>query len=275
MASRSMTRRAVLGAGALMLAAAPSVLAAGPAPAVYVTDGARYEGTKGTREMVHSACLSRPPADGAVSVRYTTEQRGAKSGSDFRQETGTLAWGSGDSRCTTFTTTLRADARRERDERFAIRLSEPEGVRVPDPVAVQTVLNDDVAADEIVIATAVYSDGTLQTSFTPALTCPSAHPYMVNRQYSHAQFSAVAGVDMNKPDSVAAYLRDASELQGPTDQFDNTTIYLTGLNAGRSGDLFSNNVTNYGWGSNAWQIFVHCTNDTTQANSFVQGPGSL
>jgi hypothetical protein len=67
------------------------------------------------------------PNTGAVSVAYATYDGDAIAGEDYVATSGTLSWADGDSADKSFTVSIVNDALDEIDERFGIRLSNPQG----------------------------------------------------------------------------------------------------------------------------------------------------
>lgn len=247
---------------ATALALAPAAIAA-PAPTIRTGDVEQYEGTNGMRTMSFPACISRVPASGSASAVFRTVPGSAKQGSDFTRTSTRLTWEADDPRCRIVEVPVKADARPEPTERFAVRLSAPANARITDPTAVARIKDDDQDPDEIVVDSAIYSIKAWTTEYPFALSCPADHPYVVFRTYSYYNYNAMYGLDMTRTsNSIAFFLPNATSKPDP---FDPQQIVLTGMAAGSSGDLTTNNLTNYALSTENWQLHLHCTDDINSA----------
>ena len=84
-------------------------------------------------------------SDGAVRVRYATQNGSATAGSDFEAASGVLSWAAGETAAKTITINIADDALTEGNESFAITLSAPEGgakIGTPGSITVTIVDND-------------------------------------------------------------------------------------------------------------------------------------
>ena len=75
-------------------------------------------------------------SDGAVRVRYATQNGSASAGSDFEAASGVLNWAAGDSASKTIAINIADDGLAEGNEQFTLTLSAPEGGGVRIVVAV-------------------------------------------------------------------------------------------------------------------------------------------
>jgi uncharacterized repeat protein (TIGR01451 family) len=113
-------------------------------PSLYVSDAAVLEGTSGTTTARFTVWLSSPPGVGQnVSVKYTTANATATSGSDYvAVPVTTLPFGAGES-STMVTVAVNGDSLAEAKETFLVKLSNPAGVIIADSQATGTIIADE------------------------------------------------------------------------------------------------------------------------------------
>ena len=84
-------------------------------------------------------------SDGAVSVAFATEDGTAVATSDYRPQTGTLAWSDGDMAPKSFDVAILDDGDLEGSEAFSVRLSAPTGGATVESAAATIAIADDEA----------------------------------------------------------------------------------------------------------------------------------
>jgi hypothetical protein len=77
-----------------------------------------------------------------VTVHYLTVNGTARSKSDYTSVSGTLTFQPGQT-TRTISVPIKTDRKREPNENFIVRLSNPVGATIADGVATATILNDD------------------------------------------------------------------------------------------------------------------------------------
>jgi hypothetical protein len=112
-----------------------------PPPTLSIADGSVREGNKGTTRLNLTVTLYRS-ATGTVTVKYATANGTALAKSDYTATSGTLTFQPGQT-SRTISIAIKADAKREPDETFAVQLSNPVGATIADGFATATILNDD------------------------------------------------------------------------------------------------------------------------------------
>jgi hypothetical protein len=109
--------------------------------ALTIADVSVVEGDRGTTAMTFTAAVSRPlSAD--VLVCATTFDLTARAGSDYDGFAGCRTLAAGQTSLT-FTAAVRGDKRDEPDERLGLLVVAAPGLRLVDPLAVGTIVNDD------------------------------------------------------------------------------------------------------------------------------------
>ena len=128
------------GAGVIDGVGVATILSDDP-PAVSISDVAVAEGASGTTNVLLTATLDLP-ADGTVTVDYTTVTGTATAGSDYTTSSGTVTFDPGDTEATIAVAVL-GDTLDEDDETFSVVLSAPVGAVVGDGTAIVTITDDD------------------------------------------------------------------------------------------------------------------------------------
>jgi serine protease AprX len=131
----------VFGYGRIDVLAAYRMAEAEFPPELAVADASVREGNRGTTKVELTVTLSRGSTQ-AVTVRYATANRTAKAGSDYAKASGSLELASGETK-KTITLSVTGDAVAERDETFAVTLSEPAHATLGRGQSVVTIANDD------------------------------------------------------------------------------------------------------------------------------------
>jgi predicted extracellular nuclease len=109
--------------------------------ALSVADASVVEGDRGSTAMVFAANVSRPLSTD-VTVCAATFDLTARAGSDYAPLIGCRTLAAGDT-SVTFTVSVRGDKRPEPDERLGLLVVGAPGLRLADPVATGTIVNDD------------------------------------------------------------------------------------------------------------------------------------
>jgi hypothetical protein len=114
-----------------------------PSPALMlnIADGSVLEGNRGTTRLNLTVTLSRSDTNW-VYVNYATFSGTALAKSDYTATSGTLAFLPGETK-RTISIAIKGDRKRELNETFTVRLSNPSGADINDGVATATILNDD------------------------------------------------------------------------------------------------------------------------------------
>jgi hypothetical protein len=141
----STMRKTPFAIGALLLCAvvaAPRASALAPSVSLSVGNVSHREGKKATiTEFVFTVSLSEPaPSD--VDFEWATEDRSARFPTDYTQIGGTATISTSLS-SVMLTVEVNGDRRAERDERFAVVVSNVTGAIVDDGVGRGTIRNDD------------------------------------------------------------------------------------------------------------------------------------
>ncbi len=106
-----------------------------------VADASVTEGDTGTTPLAFTVTLSRPLSQ-AVLLCATTLGLTARAGSDYDPLVSCRTVAAGQT-TTTFTVNVRGDTRPEADERLTLLVAGVPGLRLADPLAIGTILNDD------------------------------------------------------------------------------------------------------------------------------------
>ena len=138
--------------GACVRPSAPSQPGAGgaaPVPATISIAGARVrERDSGSRRARFAVTLSQARS-APVTVDYRTAARSARAPKDYRRARGTVSFGPGQTRATV-RVRVRGDRLPERNERFAVLLSNPSApLAIADGRAIGTIRDDDPAIGRI------------------------------------------------------------------------------------------------------------------------------
>ena len=162
-------------------------------PSLSIGHAQALEGNAGTRQMVFTITLSQP-AQGAVTLAFTTRDGTAMAGSDYDALSGTLNFAAGET-SKTIAITLRGDTADEADESFEIALSGLTGAGFAQSSARGTILNDD-APPVLRIANAELvegASGTRNMIFT--LSLDKAIAQSVTARFATADGTALASSD--------------------------------------------------------------------------------
>ena len=110
----------------------------------YISEAAVLEGSSGTAAARFTVSLSSPPTLGqSVSLKYTTANGSAQSGSDYVAVPLTsLSFGNGES-SKTVTVLVNGDTSAEANENFLVKLSNPAGVVIADSQGKGTIVDDE------------------------------------------------------------------------------------------------------------------------------------
>lgn len=112
-------------------------------PAISISDVQTREGQAGTHVVSFVVKLSHASKT-PVTVKFTTANGTAMSGSDFLPASGTLTFKPGQTRAS-IAVKIKGDMTPEPDEKFSVKLSHPSGATLSKPQATGTILNDDGA----------------------------------------------------------------------------------------------------------------------------------
>ena len=175
-----------------------------PVPALTVDDASALEDAG---ELVFTVNLSNGNSS-PVSVDWETADGTAKSTTDYAEAARTLIIPAGQ---TSGTIAIRVDddSLHERDETFAVRISEPSGATLADDEAVGTILDDD-PVPELQVPDANAAENAREIVFVAQLSAPSALPVTV--RWRTADDGATAGADYTASEGmlrIPAGLRDA------------------------------------------------------------------
>jgi chitinase len=111
-------------------------------PRLRIGNVKKPEGNGGTKAFVLT--ISRRGGRGrSSSVQVNTGSREAKSGKDFIGQSGTMVTFAAGDASEAITVLVRGDRRKENDERFVVRLSNPTGATIADGLGIATIVNDD------------------------------------------------------------------------------------------------------------------------------------
>jgi hypothetical protein len=108
---------------------------------VSIADAIIVEGDSGTRTIVFHATLDRAVGS-TVMVNYNTMDRTALAGLDYDAASGVITFGPNETE-QTFSITIHGDTLAEFRERFAVVLSNPQGVNIGDGEAIGVIQDDD------------------------------------------------------------------------------------------------------------------------------------
>ncbi|MFG3687607.1 lamin tail domain-containing protein [Micromonospora sp. NPDC047740] len=106
-----------------------------------VADASVVEGNKGNSTLAFTVTVSRPLSE-PVLICAATYGTTAQAGSDYDPYVGCLTLAAGQTSLA-FPVTVRGDKKREADEQLTLYVAGVPGLRLADPVAVGTILNDD------------------------------------------------------------------------------------------------------------------------------------
>lgn len=163
-------------------------------PKVSIADVSIAEGDSGTTTLDVTVQLDAAPSS-EVSVLVTTSDLSAVAGEDYTQKSERVAFAAG-ATTATFSIAIAGDTAPERDERFRLLLTEPQGLEIADNMAVVTITNDDegtVPTVSIADATVNEDDASGAAVFVISLSEASVLPVTV--EYSTVSDTATANVD--------------------------------------------------------------------------------
>ena len=161
-------------------------------PVLSITDTTAVEGDSGTSDAVFPVSLA--PASGReVSVRFTTANGTATSGSDFSGASGTLTFAPGET-SKTVTVRVTGDLLAEGDETFFVDLTDPVAATISDPRGAGTIVDDDLVSLTIG-DTAVTEGNAGTTTATFPVTLSGAGTEQVTVAYATGNDSATAPDD--------------------------------------------------------------------------------
>ncbi|MEU8010459.1 lamin tail domain-containing protein [Micromonospora parva] len=106
-----------------------------------VADATMVEGDQGTRQLTFTAAVSRPLSQPVLLCAATVGVT-AQVGSDFDAYAGCKVLAAGQT-SVVFPVTVRGDRKRESDEKLTLLVAGVPGLRLADPLAVGTIVNDD------------------------------------------------------------------------------------------------------------------------------------
>jgi hypothetical protein len=113
-------------------------------PTISIGDASVVEGNSGTTPMTFTVSLSSVSGQG-VWVNYTTANNTAKtSDNDYVPTSGSIYFAPGET-IQTITVSIVGDTKKEKDERFYVKLSGADGATIADNQGVGTILNDDAS----------------------------------------------------------------------------------------------------------------------------------
>ncbi|MEO8711060.1 MAG: Calx-beta domain-containing protein [Parafilimonas sp.] len=123
----------------------PSLVSqANPVPHVSIADKSMIEGNSGTSLMKFKVTLDHAYA-GTVKIKYATGDITATAGSDYVAAKGTINFKPGTT-SKTISITINGDTKKEANERFKVKLSNPKNALFLDSLGIGTIDNDDAAA---------------------------------------------------------------------------------------------------------------------------------
>ncbi|MBX3748170.1 MAG: hypothetical protein KF833_22910 [Verrucomicrobiae bacterium] len=161
-------------------------------PTLWIGDATVIEGDGGTTEAVFEVRLEGG-AGGAVSVSYLTAGGSATPGVDYRETSGRLTFGPGETRGEVRVEVI-GDRRTEEDETFEVRLASPSGATLRRAVGVGTILDDDWPTLSMETVTVVEGNaGPTVARFAARLSGPS--PREIRGRYEVTGLTATAGKD--------------------------------------------------------------------------------
>lgn len=108
---------------------------------IAIADASVLEGNRRTTTLLMTVTLNRA-SDQAVTVNYDTANGTAVAGKDYAWDFGTVTFQPGET-SKTIALSIMVDRKREPNETFFVRLSNPVGATIYDSAGVATILNDD------------------------------------------------------------------------------------------------------------------------------------
>ncbi|MFH0883477.1 MAG: Calx-beta domain-containing protein, partial [bacterium] len=188
----------------------PAFINSSPAlPAISVSDASATEGDNGSKAVTVTFTLSAP-ADGPVSVDYSTLGGTASAGDDYLFATGTLIFAPGDI-SKQVTVSVFGDLRVEPDETFSVQLSNPVGATIVDGAGTIAIVNDDVAIGPILPSLSVSDakiiegDKTNKTKVNVTVTLSQASATPVTVHLATENGTAVSGSDYVSANTIITF----------------------------------------------------------------------
>ena len=167
-------------------------------PSLYVSDAAVLEGTSGTTTARFTVWVSSAPAPGqSVTVKYTTGNGSAASGSDYMSVPLTSLTFAAGEWAKTVVVTVNGDTLAEGNETFVVKLSNAVGAVIADNQAMGTIIDEEgmIAAYIGDVAVLEGTSGTTTASFTVRLSSPPGVGQNVSVKYATANGTATSGSD--------------------------------------------------------------------------------
>ncbi len=162
-------------------------------PSLSIADAQVAEGSSGTKLMVFTVTLSAP-AQGPVTVAYTTRDGTALAGSDYTAQSGSLNFAAGET-SKTIAVEIRGDTVDEIDESFEIALSGLTAATFARASAMGTIANDD-APPVLTISNAEVLEGASGTrNMVFTLSLSKAIGQSVTANFATQDGTALAGSD--------------------------------------------------------------------------------
>jgi large repetitive protein len=165
---------------------------------LYVSDAAVLEGTSGTTTASFTVSVSSAPAPGqSVTVKYTTGNGSAASGSDYMSvPLTTLTFAAGEW-VKTVVVTVNGDTLAEGNETFVVKLSNAVGAVIADNQAMGTIIDEEGMITAYIGDVAVLegTSGTTTASFTVWLSSPPGVGQNISVKYTTANGTATSGSD--------------------------------------------------------------------------------
>jgi Calx-beta domain/Domain of unknown function (DUF4114) len=111
-------------------------------PTISIANISQNEGNSGTTNYAFNLTLSNPSTE-TITVKYTTADDTAQSGSDYTAVTGTITFNPGET-TKTVNVAVNGDDLYEADETFKLNLSDPTNATISTTSATGSILNDDL-----------------------------------------------------------------------------------------------------------------------------------
>jgi hypothetical protein len=197
-----------------------------------VSDVSILEGNSGTRNALVTVSLTGS-SNPTVSVRYSTSQGTALSGSDYQAVSGTLNFPKGVTSRSILIPII-GDTTVESDEAFFVNLSNPKKATIADGQGIVTIANDDTSISVGDVWLSEGYSGTTNFVFTVSLSSAMSQPVSVN--YVTANGTA---------DSDSDYQSASGTLTIPAGQTSSTfTVLVNGDDVSEEDEYFFVNLSN-------------------------------
>jgi len=157
--------------------AAPSIPGS---PSLFALSASVIEGDSGTTPLVVPVSL-QPPANGTVTVNFTTSGITATSGVDFTPVSGTLTFPAG-STLQNVVIPVIGDTSAEPNEQIRVTLSNASGATILNPTGIGTIVDDDGPVTITATGGSIFegNSGTQALPFSVLLDHPSGTPITIN-----------------------------------------------------------------------------------------------